>query len=256
MTHRQAVDGAARERLVRRFRPGAQHWCDGRSSAGARDRARQAGAGARAAAPAAAARERGRPRAVRGTRYISVATATVAELRGRTGSPTNRGRPARRTRSRRRPWRICPGDRDRWPGCGSGGTAAPAGTPTRSCSSPRTASAGQRASAGSRPPWLSARGVRSGPSAGRTRWRCPSPTASGAGLSETARDAILGRPAGRPDRARTAMTSAAYAVRDQRCAPAWSHALWLAAAQRAIEQATLRIDAESALWWALVYLLG
>jgi len=26
------------------------------------------------------------------------------------------------------------------------------------------------------------------------RWRCPSPTASGAGLSETARDAILGRP--------------------------------------------------------------
>src|SRR5664279_6603665 len=73
----------------------------------------------------------------------------------------------------------------------------------------------------------------SGPSAGRTRWRCPSPAASGAGLSETARDAILGRPAGRPDRARTAMTSAAYAVRDQRCAPAWSHALWLAAAQRA-----------------------
>jgi hypothetical protein len=36
------------------------------------------------------------------------------------------------------------------------------------------------------------------------------------------------------------MTSAAYAVRDQPCAPAWSHALWLAAAQRAIEQATLR----------------
>ncbi len=63
------------------------------------------------------------------------------------------------------------------------------------------------------------------------------------------------RPAGRPDRARTAMTSAAYAVRDQRCAPAWSHALWLAAAQRAIEQATLRIDAESALR-ALVDLLG
>ena len=51
------------------------------------------------------------------------------------------------------------------------------------------------------------------------------------------------------------MTSAAYAVRDQRCVPAWSHALWLAAAQRAIEQATLRIDAESALR-ALVDLLG
>jgi hypothetical protein len=51
------------------------------------------------------------------------------------------------------------------------------------------------------------------------------------------------------------MTSAAYAVRDQRCALAWSHALWLAAAQRAIEQATLRIDAESALR-ALVDLLG
>src|SRR5664280_271936 len=112
---------------------------------------------------------------------------TVQQLRWRARSAGTRVEEGGRWRSK--------AGRDRWPNTGSGSTAAPAGAPTRSCSSIPRASRGP-----ARERRQQAAAAICAGCVVRTQCRAyalaaAEPYGVWGGLSESARDAILGRPA-------------------------------------------------------------